>query len=766
MGTPLRVLMVEDSQTDAFLLKYELEAGGYDLTLERVETWEAMKAAMERAEWDLVIADYDLPQFTGMAALRLLKEKGPDLPFIVVSGRIGEETAVMMMRAGAHDYVMKNNLVRLVPAVERELREAKARRERRRTEKALEETEAMYRRIVETANEGIWVINDKSQTTFVNRRMAEFLGFTVAEMLGQPATAFMFEKDLAGHRERMESRRVGQESHYEQKFRRKDGGGCWLYVSATPLRDAEDRFAGSFGMLTDITERKQAEDALQENRNLLNAVIEGTGDAVYVKDIKGQYILFNSAAARAVDKPADEVIGKDDTFLFPPAEAKRMREEDRAVMEGRKVCTYEETVTTASGAETTYLSTKGPLIDGQGNLIGIFGIARDVTERKRSEAALRESEERYRQVVEDQTEVISRFLPDGTFVFVNDIYCRFFGQSREELLGRKWFPVAHPDDLEAIQARLRTLSAANSVVVVENRVFSGKGELRWMQFVNRGIFNEKGSLCEIQCVGRDITDRKEAEILLQKSQAELAHAWRVAAVGEMASSLAHELNQPLCSIQSHAEACLKLITSGKNKEEEIMAATGEIVIQAHRAGNIVRQVKDFTRKSEPHRAAADLNAIIQNAARLAEPSIKNAGIAAESRLSNQVSSVFADQIQIEQVVLNLIQNAVDAMSENGAEGRKLSIETELVDEKNRDQVRVLVRDNGKGIREENMPRVLESFFTTKPEGLGMGLPICRSIIENHGGRLWFYPNSDRGMTFCFTLPVVEAGYDNKKGVEE
>jgi PAS domain S-box-containing protein len=164
----------------------------------------------------------------------------------------------------------------------------------------------------------------------------------------------------------------------------------------------------------------------------------------------------------------------------------------------------------------TYLSTKGPVRDAQDKVIGLFGIARDITDRKRAEIALRQSEERYRAMVEDQTEVISRFNTDGTLTFVNDVYCRFFGKARRELLGGTWRPRALPEDVSRVEQELRAMSPAHPVVVIENRVYCGSGQVRWMQFVNRGFYDAQGRLLEIQGVGRDITERKRAEEALHE----------------------------------------------------------------------------------------------------------------------------------------------------------------------------------------------------------------------------------------------------------
>jgi PAS domain S-box-containing protein len=259
MGVQLRVLIVEDQEDDALLLLRVLRRAGYDLRFERVDTAGTMEAALNRQTWDIIIADYTMPEFNGLAALALVKERGLDLPFILVSGSIGEDIAVAAMKAGAHDYIMKNNLSRLIPAVERELREVEVRRARQR-----------------------------------------------------------------------------------------------------------------------------AEETLQENYQIMHAVFEGTSDTIFVKDLRGRYVTINSAGARVFGKSPERVIGKDDTELFTAESGRQIMEHDRQVLTSGETQVYEETGTIL-GVPRTFLTTKGPHRDHQGNVIGIIGIARDITERKQSE---------------------------------------------------------------------------------------------------------------------------------------------------------------------------------------------------------------------------------------------------------------------------------------------------------------------------------------------------------------------------------------------
>jgi two-component system, NarL family, sensor histidine kinase UhpB len=270
MGVPLRVLIVEDFEGDALLLLRELRRGGYEPEYVRVDTAEAMEAALEEREWDLVVADHSMPAFSSQAALELLRGKGfEDLPFIIVSGQIGEQVAVEAMKAGAQDYLMKENLTRLNTAIERELREAESRRERRRAEEERRLAEEKYRGIFENAVEGIFQTTVEGRFVTANPALARMFGYDSPEDLLENVTNVAEQLYVdPGRREEFNRmiRRDGFVSGFEIQTRRKDRGEMWASASARAIRGAEGELVGYEGTVEDITERKQAEGALREIR--------------------------------------------------------------------------------------------------------------------------------------------------------------------------------------------------------------------------------------------------------------------------------------------------------------------------------------------------------------------------------------------------------------------------------------------------------------------------------------------------------------------
>ena len=264
MSTPLRVLIIEDSKDDALLLVRSLRRGGYAPTFERIETAAAMSAALDQQTWDVVISDYARPYFSAPAALALLKESGLDLPFIIVSGAIGEETAVEAMKAGAHDYIQKGNLALLIPAIERELRDAQVRRERKQAEEALRESEERYRMIFDCAADGLVTIDRRGVVTDANQRMAEMLGLRAEDYVGKRLTALghLFPRKSLGLK-RFGERMAGKEiAPYEVQIRRADGSLIDIELNARPIR-RDGKTIGEIAVIRDITERKRAERLLQ-----------------------------------------------------------------------------------------------------------------------------------------------------------------------------------------------------------------------------------------------------------------------------------------------------------------------------------------------------------------------------------------------------------------------------------------------------------------------------------------------------------------------
>ncbi|MBM4146801.1 MAG: PAS domain S-box protein [Nitrospira sp.] len=274
MGIPLKVLIVEDSEDDALLILRELRRGGYDPYYERVQTAEEMKASLGNRSWDIVLSDYHMPNFDGINALKLLQEKDSDIPFILVSGLIGEETAVEAMKAGANDYIMKDNLKRLVPAIERELREAVIRHDRRQTRKALKESENLYRAIFENTGTASIIFEDDMIISLANRECEKLSGYSREEVEGRKKwTEFILKDDLAKMIEYHKLRGINPDSapkNYEFHFVNRAGDIRDVFLTVDVIPGTKKRIAS----LLDVTERKKSEEALKKSEKELKKRIK------------------------------------------------------------------------------------------------------------------------------------------------------------------------------------------------------------------------------------------------------------------------------------------------------------------------------------------------------------------------------------------------------------------------------------------------------------------------------------------------------------
>ncbi len=269
MISPMWVLIVDDSATDAKIIAHELGKTGRAVDYTRVDDPAGMRAALQDAAWNVIICDWSMPGFSAMSALEVLRQSGQDLPFILVSGTIGEELAVEAMRMGAHDFVFKDRLARLTPAVERELRDRSDRAARRRAEEALRASEIRYRRIIETSNQGVWIVDAEGKTTVVNDRMAKLAGYSAEAMIGMNPELFLSVESQQSIAMLLAKLRDGLSIQTEARFVRPDGESVWTLLAASPMFDARRAFEGALAMVMDVTELKRAETALHSAEDQL-----------------------------------------------------------------------------------------------------------------------------------------------------------------------------------------------------------------------------------------------------------------------------------------------------------------------------------------------------------------------------------------------------------------------------------------------------------------------------------------------------------------
>lgn len=451
---------------------------------------------------------------------------------------------------------------------------------------ALQKSLHPFRAMFEAAAVGI-AQTDPVTGRFVrmNRKMCDITGYSKREMLTLRVQDITHPEDRQRDWELFQGVVRGETPNYclEKRYVRKDGSLVWVNVNMSVLRNAAGRPMSAMATIEDISLRKQADKRLHESEERLERIVETTPGGIMILDMTGTVTFANAAAERILGLTRSAITNRrynDPAWKITTVDGQAIPDADlpfaQARRTGKPMFGNEYALERPDGGRIFVSVNLAPLHDLNQTPIGIVVAFSDITEHHAIKDTLLRSEELYRAVVQDQTELISRYNEDGTLTFVNEIYCRFFGKSRQELLGSKWHPQAAAEDVPLIETRLRTLSPSNPVVIIENRVCSGDGQLRWMQFVNRGFFDSTGRLVETQAVGRDITERKQMEEDLLASEASTrAHADELATVLAATPALTFIARDPSCQRMSSSDAALRLLRLPAGANTSKSAPPGE-----------------------------------------------------------------------------------------------------------------------------------------------------------------------------------------------
>jgi two-component system cell cycle sensor histidine kinase/response regulator CckA len=533
----------------------------------------------------------------------------------------------------------------------------------------------------------------------------------------------------------------------ELHLRRSNGEWRVLLVSAAPLpRAAGDDVGRAAGVLLDVTERRQAEEDLSRRGQLLRLVIETSPDPVFVKNRKSQILFANPATMRAIGRPAEQVIGHSDReFYEDPSPGLAIEGNDRRIME-QGVEEVVEEVVPSPGGNRVFLSTKTPLRDSTGAVIGLVGIARDITKRKGAEEALRVSERRFRSLIEQSSDMLLLVDGDGIIRFWSPAAQEALGWSEGEVLGTRALALTHPEDLEGVARAFQAASRAGGGSVRHRaRVRQKEGGYRLVDGVARDLRADPAIRAVVLNV-RDVTDQVRTEELLLQSQ-------KLDGIGRLAGGVAHDFNNLLtvilCSVEAEGEA----LDAGKAVAREDIAQIREA---GERARDLIRHLLAFARRQAIDPATVDLNAMLDGRERLLRRLLGET-VRLEISPGPDLWPVRCDPLQLEQVIFNLAVNARDAMPSGGT----LSIGTCNVrvgpgrsGPPAGDWVQLRVQDSGGGMSREVKDHLFEPFFTTKSSGggTGMGLATVYGFVRQAGGHVRVESEPGKGTTFDVLLP--------------
>ena len=883
MPVPLRVLIAEDSPDDAELLLLELSRGGFETVSERVETADGLRQALAGPAWDLVLSDHSMPGFGALEALAMCREADPEIPFIVMSGTMGEEQAVEMMRADASDYMLKSKLTRLCPAIRRELREA----QNRRLKHAAEREASLLAALVNSSEDAILRTDQNGCIESWNPAAERLFGYSAAEAIGQadiivpqeqiaevrerdrklwsgekilpfetvrlkkdgtpvpvsislsaitigdrvvsksaiyrditekknaenalrtsevryrtlieataaivwnsppsgefdtlqPAWTAFTGQSLGQHKgwgwlnaihpdDREKSARawaaaVAERGIYsvEHRLRRVDGEYRHMFVRAVPILDPGGEIREWVGVHTDVTEQKKAEDATRESEERFRAFMDNSPAAADIKDLDGRFLYVNAAWLRQFGSEPRDWHGKTNYDFWPRETADLFRASDELCLSSNTNLQIEETGLTSAGEEQTWMVMKFPLFASGARRIG--GMAWNITDRKRIEKALQQSQHRLHHVLASSPAILFTLGIEGKkFLGIN-----WISENLQEILGYTpnetfvrdwWVNLLHPDEAEAVRLRTGQSLFNQGSSIEEFRFRHRDGSYRWTRHQIRVIRNEMGEAVEAVGAWSDITERK----LLQD---QFHQAQKMEAFGQLAGGVAHDFNNLLTIINGYSDLVLQSLPKGDPSQKLV----AEIYKAGERSAGLTRQLLAFSRQQVLAPEILNLNEVVAETDKMLRRLIGE-DIRLTTTLDSEPWAIRADAGQIEQVLLNLAVNARDAMPQGG----RLTIETRNIeldatytlahkDVRPGPYVLLSVTDTGTGMTREIMLKIFEPFFTTKEagKGTGLGLATVYGIVKQSGGHIAVYSEVGVGTTFKVYLPQVEGGTEESK----
>lgn len=533
------------------------------------------------------------------------------------------------------------------------------------------------------------------------------------------------------------------------------GGGAWLpFVPVLLILALTVIVAVTLVQLRRHAQRRaETEEQLRAAYAFRQAMSNSLITGMRAIDLEGRITFVNAAFCRMTGFEESELVGIKPPYPYwPPEEFEQLQYNIDTALAGQAPASgFEMRIMRKSGERFDVRLYFSPLIDANGAHIGWIASMNDITERKRERVELERAHERFETVIDglDSAVHVADTL-SGEILFANRAFQNIFGF---DTVGRDSAMVTascRPAP-EWLNHDPRTLPPE----ALPCELFDGEIQHalsgRWYHVHERAIRWVDGRTVRVQ-IAADITEKRHIEEVNLQQQKRLEQTSRLITMGEMASSLAHELNQPLSAIANYCAGCVKRMQAGNYRFEDLLSAMQKASEQAERAGKIIRRMRDMVKKSDPLRWPIAVTALLDEARAFADIEAQRSGTQIIVDIPDNLPNVVVDRIMIEQVLLNLVKNGIEAMNDVPFDRRRLIVQARQVDSR---MIEVAVIDNGHGLLEEDMERIFAPFYTTKPEGMGIGLAICRSIIEFHQGRLWAEPRHEGGTAFRFTLPIEE-----------
>jgi PAS domain S-box-containing protein len=630
--------------------------------------------------------------------------------------------------------------------------------DRKQAEAALSASERKLDLIINTIPALAWSARPDGSADFFNRHYLEYIGLSLDEARDWGWTAAVHPDDLAGVTGAWQSMHAsGAPGEAEARLRRHDGEYRWFLFRASPLRDENGQIIKWFGVNTDIGDRKRAEDALaagetelrRAHEHLTNAQrLSHTGS--FTAGVLTDDHIWSDELYRIVEwdpgtRPSFPEFRK---LIHPEDFASFDAADQRSLADGAD---FDQVfrIITPSGTVKHLHTVAHRTEDASGQSV-FMGAIQDVTESKVAAEALAASERNLSLIINMMPGLAWSARVDGHIEFLNQNYLDYLGLSPEQARNLFWEYAVHPDDADGITRMGRTAASSGALGEAEARLRRFDGEYRW--FVCRAIplRDQSGQVIRWFGINFDIEDRKRAEEELRSAQARLTEIGRALTMGQLTASIAHEVNQPLSGIITNASTCLRMLAANPPNVEGARETARRTIRDGNRASEVVKRLRALFSRKNASLEPVDLNEAAREVIALSMNALQSNGVTLQVDLAEDLPTASGDRVQLQQVILNLIQNASDAMRSLDGRARAMAVTTI----REGGSIRLSVRDAGVGFSPENGERLFDPFYTTKSDGMGIGLSLSRSIIERHGGRMWASLNEGAGTTFSFSVPIV------------
>jgi PAS domain S-box-containing protein len=622
--------------------------------------------------------------------------------------------------------------------------------DRKRAEEELRAKERDLIRIINTIPTTAWSTRPDGYCEFLSDRWLDYAGFTYEEAVGWRWATTIHPDDAAGLQEHwLSCLATGTPVNTEARMRRSDGVYRWFLFLAKPLRDESGTIVKWYGTNVDIEDRKQADEALRASERSLNLIINTIPMLAWSTDPIGSVEFLNQRWLEFTGLSAEQASGFGWSVAIHPDDAKGLIDYWQAALASGTEVDVEARMRRFDGQYRWFLFRASPLRDESGTIVKWYGTNVDIEDRKRADEELRRSEDF---LAEGQ-----RLSRTGTFAWRPDTAESVWSEELYRIHEiEPGTPIStdiasigvHPDDIPLVYAAAAGGVETGSDYEHTHRIVLPDGHIKFLHVMARATRDFEGRLEYIGAV-QDVTQRMLSEEALTKSRSELAHITRVMSLGILTASIAHEVNQPLAGIITNAETCLQMLDDNPPDIEGARATALRSIRDGNRAADVIARLRSLFKRKEFVAEIIDLNEVTREAIALSSGELRRNRVVLQLDFADDLPPVNGDRVQLQQVIINLLRNAIDAMREIEDRPRQLLIQTEKDGGEN---VRLTVQDTGIGFAPDTADRLFESFYSAKNDGMGIGLAISRSIIEAHHGRIWATLNNGPGSTFAFSIP--------------